>query len=96
MLGANPLGVAVRDRREQQELVGRHLEALLADPALTQQHRLPAVQQRVHRRAPLLQRWRHHDPASRTDVRMTPAPQGSEGTPIISETFCPGQFHWSC
>ncbi|COY68721.1 Uncharacterised protein [Mycobacterium tuberculosis] len=76
--------------------MGRHLEALLADPALTQQHRLPAVQQRVHRRAPLLQRWRHHDPASRTDVRMTPAPQGSEGTPIISETFCPGQFHWSC
>ncbi len=65
MLGANPLGVAVRDRREQQELVGRHLEALLADPALTQQHRLPAVQQRVHRRAPLLQRWRHRDPASR-------------------------------
>ncbi len=39
--------------------------ALLADPALTQQHRLPAVQQRVHRRAPLLQRWRHRDPASR-------------------------------
>ncbi|SGN43420.1 Domain of uncharacterised function (DUF1802) [Mycobacterium tuberculosis] len=63
----------MRDRREQQELVGRHLEALLADPALTQQHRLPAVQQRVHRRAPLLQRWRHSDIGPARGIVVTPA-----------------------
>ena len=56
VLGPDPLGVAVRDRREQQELLGRHLEPLFADPALAQQHTLATVEQRVHHRAPLLER----------------------------------------
>src|ERR1700733_2172095 len=52
----NPLGLSMRDRREQHELAGGNVETLLADAALTQQHPLPAVQQRVHHRAPLLER----------------------------------------
>src|SRR5271156_274378 len=48
--------MTVRDRREQHELASGHLETLLADPAFTQQHRLPAVEQCVHHRAPPLER----------------------------------------
>src|ERR1700679_2835625 len=55
-LWPHPLGVAVRHRRKQHELAGRNLETLLANSAFTQQHPLPAVQQRVHHRAPLLER----------------------------------------
>ena len=57
VLGAHPLGVAVRDRREEQEpRRASTVEPLLVDAALAQQHGLPAVEQRVHRRAPLLER----------------------------------------
>src|ERR1700758_3335292 len=54
--GPDPLGMTVRDRREQHELASGHLETLLANPAFTQQHRLPAVEQCVYHRAPLLER----------------------------------------
>ena len=61
MLGPHPLGVAVRDRREQQELAApSSVEPLLVDPALAQQHGLAAVEQRVHGRAPLLERGLRH------------------------------------
>ena len=36
--------------------MGGNVETLLADPALTQQHPLSAVQQRPHHRAPLFER----------------------------------------
>lgn len=64
MLRPDPLRVAMRDRREQQKLVGRHLESLLADASFAQQYGLAAVQQRVHRRAPLFERERHRGPTS--------------------------------
>ena len=44
VLGPHPVGVAVRDRREQQEPLGGDLEALLADAALAEQYRLPAIE----------------------------------------------------
>src|ERR1700737_252582 len=56
VLGPHTVGVAVRHRREEQEPLGGDLEPLLADAALAQQYRLPAIEQCVHRRAPLLQR----------------------------------------
>src|SRR5690348_9371887 len=70
MLGANALGVAVCDRRKQQEFAGGQFESLLPDATLAQQHPLAAVQQRVHRGAPLLERGhrcgdRHFAPAIR-------------------------------
>src|SRR6476659_4506558 len=61
MLWPYPFRVAVRDRREQQELPGRHLEPLLPDAALAQQNGLTSVEQRVHGRAPLFERGRGRD-----------------------------------
>jgi hypothetical protein len=55
VFGPNPFGVAVRDRREEQEPRRGESEPLLVDAALSQQHGLPAVEQRVHGRAPLLE-----------------------------------------
>src|ERR1700757_1497046 len=64
--GPDPLSMAVRDRREQHELAGGDFETLLADPAFTQQHRLAAVKQRMHHRAPFLEcSGFHHCIASR-------------------------------
>jgi hypothetical protein len=61
VFGAHAFGMAVRDRREQQETRRRHGESLLVNSALAQQHRLSAVEQRVHRGAPLLERRRGED-----------------------------------
>src|SRR5262245_8795112 len=52
--------MAVSDRGKQQESRCRHSEALLVDTALAQQHRLPAVKQRVNHGAPLLERGLGH------------------------------------
>src|SRR5262249_27085400 len=70
MFWPNPLGVAMRDRREKQKLLRHHLEPLLANPALAQQDPLTPVEQRMYDGAPLLEcghggRLRHRVPASR-------------------------------
>ena len=46
VFGPHPLGVAVGDRREEQEARRGQREPLLVDAALAQQHGLPAVEQR--------------------------------------------------
>ena len=88
VLGSDALRVAVCDRREQQELPGRQLEPLFTDAALTQQHPLATVQQRVHHRAPLLQRGhrcgqRHlRAPGNRVVVSVTSATAASNGSAL--------------
>ncbi len=56
VFGPHPFGVAVGDGRKEQEARRGEREPLLVDATLAQQHGLPAVEQSVHRRAPLLQR----------------------------------------
>ncbi len=80
MFGPDPVGVAVRDRREQQELLGRHLEPLFADAALAQQDGLATVQQGVYRRAPLLECECHS--ASLAAIRATTSGRRNGGTDL--------------
>src|ERR1700734_1963318 len=54
--GPYPLGMTVRDGREQHEFAGGNVETLLADSPFAQQHPLAAIQQRVYHRAPLFER----------------------------------------
>ena len=56
VFGPHPPGMAVRDRRKEQEARRGECEPLLVDAALAQQHSLPAVEQTVNGRAPLLER----------------------------------------
>src|SRR5262249_27663446 len=69
VLGSDPLGVAVGDGRKEQKAGSRYSEALFVNTTLAQQYRLPAVKQRMDRRAPLLERGlgkrRRHLAASR-------------------------------
>src|SRR3978361_978208 len=64
MRGADAFVVPVCDRGEEQELIGGEVEPLFVDAALAEEHCLTAVEHRVHRRAPLLERDAAHVVAS--------------------------------
>ena len=86
VFGPDALRVAVGDGREEQEMRRVEREPLLVNPALAQQHGLSAVEHRVHRRAPLLerglgQRLRGHPArAARASMRARTSGRRNGGT----------------